>query len=93
MNEPRNHSKNGPCCNNHDEEQAIWYRICVKGWLDPKWSLWFQGFTLIRHGENTMLVGKVPDQAALFGRLACIRDLGLTLISLQRFEHEPIIEE
>jgi hypothetical protein len=63
------------------------YQIKVKGIIDLKWSDWFYGFT-ITHGEgDTQLTGKVPDQAALHGLLAKIRDLGLTLLSVERVEN------
>jgi hypothetical protein len=35
---------------------------------------------------DTLLTGPVPDQAALHGLLARVRDLGLVLISIQRLE-------
>jgi len=35
---------------------------------------------------ETVLSGLVVDQAALHGLLACVRDLGLTLLSVSRVE-------
>lgn len=63
------------------------YQIKIKGYLDPGWSEWFGEFT-ITHEPNgeTLLVGSVVDQSALFGLLLKIRDLNLTLLSLQRSE-------
>jgi len=65
------------------------YQIKVKGHLDPRWSQWLGGLT-ITHETNgeTLLAGPVVDQAALFGLLLKIRDLNLTLLSVQRFEAE-----
>ena len=65
------------------------YRIKVKGILDQKWSDWFDGFD-IHHEvkDETLLVGKVRDQAALHGMLGKIRDLGLPLLMVQRMEGE-----
>jgi hypothetical protein len=61
------------------------YEIRVKGNLDPVWADWFDGFTVTRQAnDETMLTGPVPDQPALHGLLAKIRDLGLPLLSLQR---------
>ena len=59
------------------------YRICVKGHLPPAWAPEFYGMQL-KGEENgcTSLTGPIVDQAALYGILFRIRDLGLTLISV-----------
>lgn len=65
------------------------YQIKVIGDLDPKWEDWFGGFTIDpQPGNSTMLTGTVEDQAALHGLLAKIRDLGLSLLSVNRVESE-----
>jgi len=57
--------------------------IRIKGQLDETWSEWFEGFTVSNTGQNqTTLVGELPDQAALYGLIAKLRDLGLTLVSV-----------
>ncbi len=63
------------------------YQIKVEGHLNLNWSEWFEDLTLT-HDPNgsTVLTGNVVDQAALHGVLVKIRDLGLTLISVQRIE-------
>ncbi len=59
------------------------YEILVKGHLDTRWSEWFTGM-ILQHidGDGTMISGMLPDQAALHGLLERIRDLNLTLISV-----------
>jgi hypothetical protein len=65
------------------------YLIRVKGNLDPKWSDWFDGFTITREGDDrTLLIGPVADQVALYGLLQKIRDLALPLLTVQRLEGE-----
>ena len=61
--------------------------IRVEGHLDQSWADWLDGFTLI-HAEQgeTILVGKVKDQAALYGLIAKLRDLGVKLISVNSGE-------
>jgi hypothetical protein len=63
------------------------YEIHVRGHLPPEWSDWFDGLavTLTPDGD-TLLSGPVPDQVALHGLLARVRDLGLVLVSLQPIE-------
>ena len=63
------------------------YRIRVKGHLGCGWSAWFEGLS-IRHEENgeTVLYGPIVDQAALHGVLMKIRDLGLTLMAVNRVD-------
>lgn len=66
-----------------DTPLLSWYRIRVKGHLDPEWSAWFDGLTITHDGDGaTTLHGPVVDQAALYGLISRARDLGLTLLSL-----------
>lgn len=59
------------------------YEVTIKGHLDPHWSDWFAGLSLTYLGaDETLLSGPLLDQAALFGVLERIRDLNLTLISV-----------
>jgi hypothetical protein len=61
------------------------YEILVKGILSDQWTDWFDGMDLRTDGEgNTILTGRVVDQAALYGLLDKCRDLGLTLLSFTR---------
>jgi hypothetical protein len=60
------------------------YRLRVDGHLDDHWSAWFGDLTLT-HERNgtTSLSGLVSDQAELHGLLMKVRDLGVTLISVE----------
>jgi hypothetical protein len=63
--------------------ERLHYEIKIKGTLDACWSDWFAGLALTPLGEDeTLLSGVLPDQAALHGLLERIRDLNLTLISV-----------
>lgn len=57
--------------------------IRVAGHIDERWSAWLGGMS-IHHSApgETLLSGPVPDQAALYGIIARLRDLGLQLISV-----------
>jgi hypothetical protein len=61
------------------------YEIRLKGHLEPRWADWFDGLTLTQEGDGTtVLSGSVADQAALYGLLGKVRDLGLPLIAVNR---------
>lgn len=64
----------------HDPE---WCEIRIQGYLDERWSSWFDGMTVTpESGGVTLLHGPVADQAALHGLLARLRDLGVPLIAV-----------
>ncbi len=59
------------------------YEIRVKRHLDPRWSEWFGGLRITNEPNGVALLsGHIPDQAALHGVLAKVRDLNLQLISV-----------
>lgn len=63
--------------------QSRWYEIRIQGTLSPDWTEWFGGMEIRQEGEGqTILAGWVGDQAALHGLLARVRDLNLTLLSV-----------
>lgn len=63
------------------------YQIRVRGHLDPHWADWFGDMSISHETDgDTMLIGPVADRAALFGLLARIRDLGLTLLAVKCIE-------
>ncbi len=60
-----------------------YYEIKIKGQLDQQWSEWFAGLKITHlEGNETLLSGLLPDQAALHGLLERVRDLNLKLISV-----------
>jgi len=65
-------------------DQKVVYEIKVLGMLDQTWSDWFDGFTINLQGTETLLQGKVTDQAELLGLLHKINNLGLLLIRVER---------
>jgi hypothetical protein len=63
------------------------YEIRIKGHLDDRWATWFEGMTLTRDANGeTQITGPVIDQAALHGVLKRVRDLGMTLLSVDRVQ-------
>jgi hypothetical protein len=64
------------------------YQIQVLGRLTERWSSWFEGMDISAGSQNDFLVttmtGIIVDQAALFGLLNRIRDLGLPLLLVRR---------
>jgi hypothetical protein len=61
------------------------YQIQVRGALDPRWSAWFDQLAITHDAEgNTLLAGLISDQAALYGLINRLRDLGMTLLAVAR---------
>lgn len=59
------------------------YQITVKERLEEGWSDWFDGLTITAGPDGTtILSGGVRDQTALYGLIAKLRDLGLTLLAV-----------
>ncbi len=66
-----------------------YYEIRLKGTLPQYWSRWFGGMTIRHDGDgNTLLTGPIVDQAALYGLLDKVRDLGLALLELRGVARE-----
>ena len=64
-------------------EAPLTYLIRFKGHLPPRWADWFGDVDILRDADgNTLLSCSVVDQAALYGLLKKVRDLGLPLISV-----------
>ena len=71
-------------------DQPIVYQIRIKGSLSAAWTDWFEGLTItLAEDGDTLLSGPVVDQAALHGLLKKIRDLGMTLVSVNPVRNDP----
>ncbi len=63
--------------------ESGFYEIRLKGHLDDRWTGRFEGLTItLEEDGNTLLTGRLVDQAALHGLLKKIRDLGMPLVSV-----------
>ena len=63
---------------------VVYCEIRVKGHLASRWSEWFGGLEIeAQPNGEAVLAGVLPDQAALYGVLDRLRDLGVALISLR----------
>jgi hypothetical protein len=60
------------------------YEIRVDGVLGKRWTAWFEDLQISSDGSQTVICGWLPDQPALHGVLAKVRDLGLSLVSVRR---------
>jgi hypothetical protein len=68
-----------------DAGQPMVYQIRIKGHLGGQWTDWFEGLTItLEDNSETLLTGPVVDQAALFGLLRKVRDLGMPLLSINQ---------
>ncbi len=68
---------------NESADKPTGYDIVLMDELDDGWQAWFDGLTVRRtEAGQTILSGPIRDQAALYGVLKKINNLGLTLISV-----------
>ena len=66
------------------------YQVRIEGELGQEWADWFGGSAISRVGDGvTLLTCTLADQAALHGLLGRLRDLGLTLLSINRVDDGP----
>jgi hypothetical protein len=73
-----------------DRSKPMVYQLRIKGHVRREWTDWFGGLTIaLEDNGDTLLTGPVIDQAALYGLLRKVRDLGLPLISVIHVEPNP----
>ena len=77
-----------------DPNEPMVYQVRVKGHIGREWTDWFGGLTItLEEDGDTLLTGPVVDQAALYGLLRQVRDLGLLLISVNHVDPGQAIQE
>ncbi len=63
------------------------YEIVIEGHLDHRRARYFEGLTIAPQANGrSVLSGPIPDQAALHGILARIRDMGVPLVLVRKVE-------
>jgi len=62
--------------------------IHVKGKIEPTWSDWFGDLKLQSGSDETTLVGKLPDMAAVYGVISRLGGLVIPLISVNCIEDQ-----
>ncbi len=69
------------------------YHIRINGRVEERWLRWFEGYAVayLDNGE-TLIVLTAVDQPALFGVINRIRDLGLELVSVKRYDLPQLCE-
>lgn len=64
------------------------YEIKIHGHLDTRWSEWFYGMTITHERDGaTTLCGPLPDQSVLHSVLDRIRDMNLSLMSVNQIAY------
>ncbi len=70
-----------------NSRQVNIYKVRIKGHLGSQWTDWFEGLTItLEENGETLLTGPVVDQAALYGLLKRVQDLGMPLLAVSRVE-------
>jgi hypothetical protein len=60
------------------------YQICFEGKLEERWLRWFEGLEVQTSADDQTIIRGEFDQSSLHGIINRIRDVGATLISVQR---------
>ncbi len=60
------------------------YQICLEGKLEERWLRWFEGLEVQTSADDQTIICGEFDQSSLHGIINRIRDVGATLISVQR---------
>ena len=77
--------------------QSAYYELRVRGLLSQQATSWFSGMEIVVdetiNPSQTVIKGFMIDQAALHGLISRIRDLGLTLVSVNQIERKDYDEQ
>lgn len=66
-------------------EHSNQYHITIQGHMNPRWAERFEGMKIRHeHDGTTTLIGDIPDQAALYGLIIKLRDMGLKLLAVRK---------
>ena len=69
------------------QDEPAAYEIRLKGHLTDRWTGWFGDVTIgLEEDGTTRLTCPAIDQAALYGLIKKVRNLGLPLLSVNRLE-------
>ena len=72
-----------PHASTEERNEPGCYEIRLKGHLDARWAGSFEPLSFTHTSDGTtILAGPVVDQAALYGLLRKVRDLGLPLLAV-----------
>src|SRR5215218_2769076 len=72
-----------PYTSTEEHNEPTCYEIRLKGHLDARWADQFEHMSFTHASDGTtILVGPLADQAALYGLLRKVRDLGLPLLAV-----------
>ena len=67
------------------------YEIRVRGHLAPRRLCCFEGLTVTHQpSSETVLTGPVRDQAALYGLLSWLQNMGVSLLSVRQLGEDGI---
>ena len=70
-----------------DHREPGCYEIRLKGHLDARWADQFEHMSFTHASDGTtILTGPVVDQAALYGLIRKVRDLGLPLLAVNQVD-------
>jgi hypothetical protein len=84
--------------NHQESHRPTVYQIRIHGQIGQKWTDWFDGLSISLVEGDTLLTGPLVDQAALHGIMKKLRDLGVTLVSINQIkelgeEESPVLPE
>ena len=83
MRAARQNSSEGTPVTSEERDRQHVYEIRVRGHLGTKMLRAFPALDAQTQGGDTLLTGRLPDQAAVYGVIAKLEALGLELLELR----------